>query len=63
MMKLHAKHAPESAIAKSIQTMYNATANDRGTVQALAKELNEVNEDGSLLSHFVLGDPINSIVV
>lgn len=47
MMKLRAEHALDSPIAKSIQTMYSATADDRGTVQALAKELDEVNEDGN----------------
>lgn len=30
----------------SIGTMYQATADDRGTVQALARELDAINEDG-----------------
>lgn len=36
-------------IKHSIATMYQATADDRGTVQALARELDSVNEDGKYI--------------
>lgn len=33
-------------IQQSINQMYHATADDRGTVQALARELDDANKDG-----------------
>lgn len=37
----------DSYIQNSIDTMYKATADDRGTVQALARELDDAQVDGT----------------
>lgn len=46
MAKARSDTAPESVVYQSIQVMYDATADDRGTVQALSKEINEATQDG-----------------
>jgi hypothetical protein len=35
-------------LQEAIQVMYRASADDRGTVQALAKDLDAAREDGTL---------------
>jgi len=42
------KDAPASMQAM-VQTMYEASSDDRGTVQALACELDEVHQDGTCI--------------
>ncbi|KAJ7834061.1 hypothetical protein B0H14DRAFT_2591119 [Mycena olivaceomarginata] len=37
-----------SELRQAVELMYNATADDRGTVQALARELDAVGEDGGI---------------
>lgn len=57
MAKARTENLPESAMYRSIQVMYDATADDRGTVQALSKEVNEATEDGKPL--FLYGFCVN----
>lgn len=47
MAKTRSEHSPDSVVSQSIQVMYDATADDRGTVQALSKEINEATQDGT----------------
>lgn len=39
-----------SELREAVQAMYHASEDDRGTVQALARELDTVREDGTLES-------------
>lgn len=39
----------ESPMRKSAEAMYKATADDRGTIQALARQLDEAQEDGEFI--------------
>lgn len=39
----------------SINAMYRATADDRGTVQALARELDDANTDGTWTNYCCYG--------
>ncbi|KAJ7757939.1 hypothetical protein B0H16DRAFT_1822615 [Mycena metata] len=43
-----ASFPPDSPLAKSVETMYKATNDDRGTVQALARQLDKAQEDGGI---------------
>lgn len=46
-MRLELAENASPAVIKSIQAMYTATADDRGTVQALSREINQITEDGT----------------
>lgn len=64
MAQANASTAADSPIHKSITAMYSATADDRGTVQALARELDEANEDGMLFFFFIsVGCELKQITV
>ncbi|KAJ6479999.1 hypothetical protein C8R47DRAFT_1074460 [Mycena vitilis] len=43
-----ANSPPESPMRKSAEAMYRATADDRGTIQALARQLDKAQEDGGV---------------
>ncbi|KAG6819078.1 hypothetical protein H0H93_015717 [Arthromyces matolae] len=49
LMNLSRSHAvPGSPLSQSLDVMYRTTADDRGTVQTLAKDLNSIDEDGGI---------------
>lgn len=46
MAKTMSTAVEDSPLQQSIAAMYRATADDRGTVQALSRDLDEANKDG-----------------